>query len=154
MYCRNCGSEMAENAVVCVKCGVAKGGAANYCPNCGAQTNTEAAVCISCGVALKKNSNSVSDGKMKLIAGLLALVLGFAGAHEIYLGNTKKAIPRIILAAVAFVLRFIGKIMLFSGSLFKILGTLLLIGLIVIGIIDAVKIFKGKVTDSDGNELK
>lgn len=154
MYCRNCGSEMADNAVVCVKCGVAKGAAANYCPNCGAQTNPTAAVCISCGVALKNGNSSIGDGKQKLIAGLLALVLGFTGAHEIYLGNTKKAVPRIILAAVALVLRFIGKIMFLSGSTFKVLGTILLICLIVVGIVDAVKIFQGKVTDSNGNELK
>lgn len=25
MFCRNCGSEMADNAAICVKCGVAKG---------------------------------------------------------------------------------------------------------------------------------
>ena len=25
MFCRNCGSEMNENAAVCVKCGISKG---------------------------------------------------------------------------------------------------------------------------------
>lgn len=52
MYCRNCGSEMNENAAVCVKCGAAKGTGNSYCPNCGKETSPGASVCLNCGVSL------------------------------------------------------------------------------------------------------
>lgn len=95
MFCRNCGSEMADNAAICVKCGVAKGEASNYCPNCGSETNENAAVCVSCGVALKNVKQSAGGGltegaKSKMVAGLLAIFLGHLGIHEFYLGDKKK----------------------------------------------------------------
>ena len=37
MYCRNCGNEMHDEAVVCVKCGVPAGKGTSYCPHCGAE---------------------------------------------------------------------------------------------------------------------
>jgi len=52
MYCRNCGSEMNQNAVVCVKCGVSTGTGNAYCPHCGKETAPIAAVCLSCGCSL------------------------------------------------------------------------------------------------------
>ncbi len=61
MYCRNCGSEMHEEAVVCVKCGVPAGKGKSFCPTCGAATNEEAVVCVSCGVALQKAKGPKKD---------------------------------------------------------------------------------------------
>ncbi len=55
MYCRNCGNEMHEAAVVCVKCGVPAGKGKRYCPNCGAATHEEAVFCVSCGAALQES---------------------------------------------------------------------------------------------------
>ena len=52
MYCRNCGNQIPDQAVVCVQCGVPKGQGSNYCPNCGEKTDPQAAVCIRCGVNL------------------------------------------------------------------------------------------------------
>ena len=35
-YCKNCGEPyMTDEAVMCIKCGVAKGQGNNYCHNCG-----------------------------------------------------------------------------------------------------------------------
>lgn len=144
MYCRNCGSEMSDNAAVCVKCGVAKGVASNYCPNCGSETNELAAVCTKCGVALK-GKNSTSSGttgdKSKLVAGLLAIFLGHLGIHEFYLGEKKRGIYKIVASVASAFLSAIG------------IGIIGLIGVWVWNIIDAVKIFQGKRTDADGNEL-
>ncbi|MBQ2973228.1 MAG: TM2 domain-containing protein [Clostridia bacterium] len=156
MYCRNCGSEVAENAVVCVKCGVARGAASNFCPNCGSETNRDASVCINCGVALKAVAKSGlnSDEKTKMAAGLLAIFLGHIGMHEFYLGFNKKAKPRIILTVAAVVLYILGKVLwLLGGSFLKTVGILILLGVLVWNIFDAVNIFKGKRTDADGNEL-
>ena len=42
MFCRNCGSEMHEEAVVCVKCGVPKGSGNKFCDKCGAELKQRA----------------------------------------------------------------------------------------------------------------
>lgn len=146
MYCRNCGSEMADNAAICVKCGVAKDTAANYCPNCGSETNEMAAVCVKCGVALKKTKGSASGTgtvgeKSKVVAGLLAIFLGNIGLHEFYLGNKQKAIYKIVATVACLLLVFIG------------VGIIGFFATWAWNIYDAVMIFMGKRTDADGNEL-
>ena len=145
MYCRNCGSEMTDNAVVCVKCGVAKGAAANYCPSCGSETNPDAAVCVKCGVALKKSSpgsTGVQSEKSKMTAGLFAIFLGHLGIHEFYLGNKNKAVIKIIATVISIILTIFG------------IGILGILGIWAWNIYDAVMIFTGKRTDAQGNELK
>ena len=82
MYCRNCGNEMNQNAVVCVKCGVSKGTGNFYCPHCGKETNPVAAVCLSCGCSLA-NTNASENAKSKLVAGLLGIFLGGLGIHDL-----------------------------------------------------------------------
>ena len=100
MYCRNCGSEMNQNAVVCVKCGVSTGTGNAYCPHCGKETAPVAVVCLSCGCSLT-NTKAVEGAKSKLIAGLLGIFLGGLGIHDFYLGNTKKGIIHIILRCLS-----------------------------------------------------
>lgn len=144
MYCRNCGNEMADNAAVCINCGVSKGNAANFCPNCGNATNPEAAVCVKCGVALKKGASGSSGNigeKSKMVAGLLAIFLGHLGLHEFYLGNKKKAIYKIIATAASALLLLAG------------IGIIVFFAIWAWNIYDAVMIFMGKRQDADGNEL-
>ena len=57
MFCRNCGKEIAENAVVCIHCGVKAGDGNKFCSNCGAQPDPLACICIKCSNPLK-SSNS------------------------------------------------------------------------------------------------
>ena len=46
-YCKNCGEPyMTDEAVMCIKCGVAKGQGNNYCHNCGKPLAPDAAVCL------------------------------------------------------------------------------------------------------------
>lgn len=154
MFCRNCGNEIADNAAVCVKCGVAVGKALNFCPNCGAQTHPDAAVCIKCGIALKPQSSAayISGSKSKLIAGLTAIFLGYFGIHKFYLGYQKSGIARLILSLV-----FIFFSCVIGGYFFtNVFGYIGIIGLIIISvlnIVDAVKIFNGNEKDSNGNPL-
>lgn len=159
MFCRNCGKEMNDNAAVCVSCGVAKGDASNFCPNCGSETSVLATVCVKCGIALnnKNGTNSFSGEKTKTVAGVLAIFLGFFGAHEFYLGNNKKAVTRLIVTAVAFILIKLFDTLLASLSGLSFLGTIGWIVMITVGVLnicDAVKIFKGKRTDASGNALQ
>ena len=52
MFCRNCGREHDNLAVVCMNCGVAVGTGNNFCPNCGVRTNPGLYVCSNCGITL------------------------------------------------------------------------------------------------------
>lgn len=61
MFCKNCGAEISDNAVVCMKCGVLVGDGDKYCPTCGAEPDPKAVICVKCGCTLspfpiKKNS--------------------------------------------------------------------------------------------------
>lgn len=126
MFCRNCGSEIYDNAAVCVHCGVAVGTGQNYCPNCGGQTLPGAAVCLNCGVALN-TAPYVYPGqqKSKIAAGLLGIFLGCFGVHNFYLGYTNKAVIQLlltllscgILAAVSEIWSLIEAIMILVGSI-------------------------------------
>ena len=136
MYCRNCGSEMNQNAVVCVKCGVSTGTGNAYCPHCGKETAPVAVVCLSCGCSLT-NTKAVEGAKSKLIAGLLGIFLGGLGIHDFYLGNTQKAIIHILLTTVG-ALVFVGPVI--SG---------------IWGLVDGIFILTGKISvDANGNTLQ
>lgn len=52
MFCTNCGNEVADNAVVCVKCGVSPRNAKKFCHNCGTAITEDQVVCVKCGVPL------------------------------------------------------------------------------------------------------
>ena len=135
MFCRNCGSEMNENAAVCVKCGISKGEGVSYCPHCGKETNADAAVCLSCGCSL---TNTGSGAKSKLAAGLLGLFLGTFGIHNFYLGYTQKAIIQVLLGTVGALFLFIGPVV--SG---------------IWGLVEGILILTGKIAvDGKGNPLK
>ncbi len=97
MYCKNCGSEMNDNAAVCIKCGAAKGTGASFCHNCGKPISPGAAVCLACGSALTASVDP-STQKSKMTAGLLGIFLGGFGVHNFYLGYTGKAIAQIVLS--------------------------------------------------------
>ena len=73
-YCRNCGQPVAENATVCMNCGVANG------------------------------PQVTADAKSKTAAGLLGIFLGCFGVHNFYLGYTSKAVTQLVLTIVGMVL--------------------------------------------------
>ena len=98
MYCKNCGNPMDPNAVICVKCGCAKGTGTSYCPNCGQTTVPGAAACTNCGVALA--APVAGEAKSKLVAGLLGILLGSLGVHNFYLGNTGKAVAQLLITVL------------------------------------------------------
>ena len=126
MFCRNCGREHDNLAVVCMNCGVAVGTGNNFCPNCGIQTMPSAFVCHHCGIAL---SQPVIAGgqKSKVLAGILGILLGFLGVHNFYLGYTGKAVAQLLITlltcgAGSFVTSIWGLIegiLILSGSIDK-----------------------------------
>ncbi len=138
VYCRNCGNIMNENAVICVKCGAAKGSGNNFCPHCGNPVNPQAAVCLNCGGSLAGTAMAAGENaKSKMAAGLLGIFLGGLGIHNFYLGYTKKAVAQLLIC---------------------LLGSCLLIGPAVSGIwglVEGIMILAGKINvDGNGNPLK
>ncbi len=88
---------MDPSAVVCIKCGVAKGAGNRFCPNCGSAVEENAAVCIQCGASLNSAPASGTGQKSKLAAGLLGIFLGSLGVHNFYLGYTGKAVAQLLI---------------------------------------------------------
>lgn len=94
MYCRNCGAEMNENQMVCLKCGVMSGTGKSFCPNCGNAVAPEAVVCVNCGVSLEdanheasaSNVNSESARKIQKRDLVKAIILSIVtcGIYSIY----------------------------------------------------------------------
>lgn len=109
MYCRNCGNEVSEKAIMCVSCGTPPKSGTTYCHNCKAETSENAIVCMKCGVGLQdeskpsKNSSFSNHNNVeskRVAAGILALTLGGIGIHKFYLGYNSAGIMHIILALV------------------------------------------------------
>ena len=126
MYCRNCGKEMDEKAVICIACGCKTGSGNKYCNNCGKEVLPEVAACTHCGVALHDLSNSKQ--KSKLVAGLLGIFLGGFGIHNFYLGYTSKGIIQLVIC---------------------LLGSCIVVGPVIAsiwGLIEGIMILAGKVT--------
>lgn len=95
MFCRNCGSEMHDDAVVCVKCGLPTGKGFSYCNKCGGKTHPQAVICVHCGCSFVDEPISEpkeeTGSRSKLVAGILGIVFGAFGIHNFYLGFNKQA---------------------------------------------------------------
>lgn len=63
-FCKNCGSELQEGAVICLSCGVLAGDGTKYCHNCGAQPDPLAVICVKCGCSLEKSAVSTESMTM------------------------------------------------------------------------------------------
>ncbi|HHT30494.1 MAG TPA: TM2 domain-containing protein [Candidatus Cloacimonetes bacterium] len=92
MYCRNCGSQVDDNAVVCISCGVPPLKGSKHCQNCGKDVNEMSEVCVSCGVKLitQKATDNLSGKSEKdwTTTLILCIFLGAVGVHRFYTGHT------------------------------------------------------------------
>ena len=70
MYCKHCGAEINENAVVCVKCGCA----------------------VNDSFYRSQTVDKNASDKNWLVTTILCLCLGFIGAHRFYVGRMGSAI--------------------------------------------------------------
>ena len=131
---------MTDEAVMCVKCGVAKGQGSNYCHNCGKPLAPDATVCLNCGVANKQAP--APDAKSKLVAGPLGIFLGGFGVHNFYLGYTGKAVTQLVLSIVGLLLSCV------------VVGIPIVMGVGIWALVEAIMILVGKIDkDGKGNPL-
>lgn len=67
-----------------------KGPNEKFCAECGAVINERAELCPECGVRQPGAESGESDER--LVAGVLAIVLGGIGAHKFYIGKTGQGV--------------------------------------------------------------
>ena len=120
MYCRNCGKEVAEQAIMCMACGVPPKKGNRFCQNCGLETDPRAELCAKCGVRLAPLT--VPEGtKSRLAAGILGILLGGFGIHRFYLGYVGIGIAQIAVTicscGVGALWGFIEGILILTGSM-------------------------------------
>lgn len=111
MYCRNCGKEIADQAVVCVNCGVAPKKGRNYCQACGAASNPAAEICTGCGVRLV-----LGEGKNWLTTLLLCIFLGYWGIHRFYTGHIAIGVVQLLTLGGCGIWYLVDIILIATGS--------------------------------------
>ncbi len=87
------------------------------CNKCGKEIADGAEFCTECGASLK--AEDMFSGINKIILVLIALNLGAFGIHNFVLGETKKAIVRLILTllcGVGFILSIIDIVKIAKGT--------------------------------------
>ena len=142
MYCTHCASPMADNAVVCTKCGFAAGSDRKFCISCGAALAEGQTVCTVCGHPVPVPIDP-SKQKSRMLAGLLALLCGPYGVHNFYLGNIDKAVAQLILSLIG----------IFTSWL--VIGIVPLMAATIWAIVEGILLFTGKITaDANGVPLK
>lgn len=67
-----------------------------FCKNCGQEIADNAAVCVNCGVATQ--TAPVVSSKNKVVAGVLGLLLGTLGIHNFYLGYKNKGLIQLLVS--------------------------------------------------------
>ena len=85
-----------------------------YCPNCGAQIDDKAVVCVKCGVA-QPGTNSGSNSEWLTVL-LLCIFLGGLGIHRFYVGKTGTGIAQLLTCGGCGIWALIDLIMLLTGG--------------------------------------
>lgn len=68
-----------------------------YCKNCGKEIDDKAVVCVHCGVATGNQIHTSTSDKSWIAALLLCLFLGGFGAHRFYVGKNGSAVAMLLI---------------------------------------------------------
>jgi len=71
------------------------------CPECKSWIDNAARICPICGLRVKQRTPLAKGGRCRIVAALLALFLGVAGAHKFYLGSIKMGILYVLISLTA-----------------------------------------------------
>lgn len=75
-----------------------------YCHNCGTQIDDQAVICVHCGVKTAYAKTIVDpQAKSRLVAGLLGVFIGGFGIHNFYLGYNQKGMVQLLLTVIGWV---------------------------------------------------
>ena len=69
-----------------------------FCSDCGNQIADRAVICVKCGVATGKSTPVVSDQKSRTAYILLGVFLGAFGVHNFYTGRTSRAVGQLLIS--------------------------------------------------------
>jgi hypothetical protein len=125
MYCRNCGNEVSEKAVMCVACGTPPKAGDKFCYNCKAETTVGASICMKCGVSLKHDTPLTGEEKDWLTTLLLCFFLGVFGIHRFYTGHTAIGVVQLLTLGGCGIWALVDFIMIIVGSFRDSKGNLL-----------------------------
>jgi TM2 domain-containing membrane protein YozV len=125
MYCRNCGNEVSEKAVMCVACGTPPMAGDKFCYNCKAETAPNADICMKCGVSLRKDPALTGEGSDWLTTLLLCFFLGVFGIHRFYTGHTAIGVVQLLTLGGCGIWALVDFIMIIVGSFKDAKGRLL-----------------------------
>jgi hypothetical protein len=125
MYCRNCGNEVSEKAVMCVACGTPPKSGDKFCHNCKAESTSNATICMKCGVSLKSDNPIPGEGKDWLTTLLLCFFLGILGVHRFYTGHTGIGIAQLLTLGGCGIWTLIDFIIIIVGNFKDAKGNLL-----------------------------
>ena len=78
-----------------------------YCKNCGAEIPDNAVICVKCGVPVITVEQAAKSPYSFVAALLLCFFLGGFGAHRFYVGKTGTAIAQLLLTIIGVVLSII-----------------------------------------------
>lgn len=94
-----------------------------YCSNCGAEVHENAVVCVKCGCAIHKpgpfGDKTFDPNKSEkdwLICLLLCLFTGYLGIHRFYVGKTGSGIAQLLTCGGCGIWTFIDLIMIILGK--------------------------------------
>ena len=87
-----------------------------FCKECGQEIKDKAVICIHCGVSTV--SDSVPNGEQKewLVTLLLAFFLGYFGIHRFYTGHTGIGVAQLLTFGGCGIWAFIDFILIIVGS--------------------------------------
>ncbi|MEG1621445.1 MAG: TM2 domain-containing protein [Oscillospiraceae bacterium] len=102
MYCRHCGANMVPGNNVCQGCRTPSGIGSNFCSNCGTRTSPEDTICANCKIPLNQPNYYAQQtcAHSRIVAGVLAILIGYLGIHNFYLGYNSKAIAQLLLTLI------------------------------------------------------
>lgn len=113
MFCKNCGKQIDDKAVICVHCGVAT---ENYQNSTQPQQPTINIVNANTNMNANLNRGYTYPQKSKWVAFFLCLFLGFFGAHRFYVGKGGTGILWLLTGGMFSIGWFIDTIVILCGG--------------------------------------